>query len=204
MTNRQLAAAKTREKLVETAKEIICEKGLSNTSVDEITEKSGVSKGTFYTYFKRKEDIVFELSKGMFAAILENAINLEADFLAKLTNYMVNFSGYIEKGSLKLCQEWVKNVAVPELVEDEEQRGKLQSHLAAVRELFEHGVNTGLLNEQTPITELTSTIVDILYGQMLCWCLSSGSYSYRERTAMFCKEFLPILLKNYIVEGGMA
>ena len=203
MTNRQIAAVKTRKKLVETAKEIISKKGLSNTSVDEITEKSGVSKGTFYTYFKRKEDIVFELSKEMFAAILEKAINFEGSFSEKLTNYMVNFSGYIEKSSLKLCQEWVKNVIVPELVEDDEQRGKLQSHLTAVKELFDRGVKEGLLNEQTPTAELTSTIVDILYGQMLCWCLSSGSYSYRERTVMFCKEFLPILLNDYIVKDRL-
>ena len=104
MTNRKISAARTRERLVEAAKEIICAKGLSNTSVDEITEKSGVSKGTFYTYFKRKEDIVFELSKGMFSAILENAKSYGDDFIAKLENYMVNFSGYIEKSSLKLCR----------------------------------------------------------------------------------------------------
>lgn len=70
MTNRQLAAAETRKRLVEAAKAIICDKGLSNTSIEEITEASGVSKGTFYTYFKRKEDIVFELSGGMFDEIL--------------------------------------------------------------------------------------------------------------------------------------
>ena len=83
MTNRKISAARTRERLVEAAKEIICAKGLSNTSVDEITEKSGVSKGTFYTYFKRKEDIVFELSKGMFSEILENAKSYGDDFIAK-------------------------------------------------------------------------------------------------------------------------
>lgn len=199
MTNRQIAAAKTREKLVETAKEIICEKGLSNTSVDEITEKSGVSKGTFYTYFKRKEDIVFELSKGMFAAILENAIHFEGAFLAKLTNYMVNFAGYIEKSSLKLCQEWIKTVVVPELVEDEEQRGKLNSHIAAVQELLRHGVGNGQLKPDTPVSELSFVVTDLLYGQMLCWCLSSGAYSYAERTEQFCKTYLSNLLKNYLI-----
>ena len=71
MTNRKLAAMETRKKLVAAAKKIICDKGLVNTSIEEITEACGVSKGTFYTYFKRKEDIVFELSREVFTEILE-------------------------------------------------------------------------------------------------------------------------------------
>lgn len=199
MTNRQIAAAKTRKKLVETANEIICEKGLSNTSVDEITEKCGVSKGTFYTYFKRKEDIVFELSRDMFAEILENAKSCRGGFVAKLENYMVNFSGYIEKSSLKLCQEWIKTVVVPELVEDEEQRGKLNSHIAAVHDLLKNGIKEGELKPDTPVREISFLITDLLYGQMLCWCLSSGAYSYAERTEQFCKSYLSVLLENYLM-----
>ena len=38
MTNRQIAAQETRRKIVEASKKIICEKGLANTSIDEITE----------------------------------------------------------------------------------------------------------------------------------------------------------------------
>ena len=51
MTNRQLAALETRKKLLEAAKKIVSEKGLINTSIEEITKACGVSNGTFYTYF---------------------------------------------------------------------------------------------------------------------------------------------------------
>ncbi len=50
MTNRQLAALETKRKLLEAAKKIVCEKGLINTSIKEITKACGVSSGTFYTY----------------------------------------------------------------------------------------------------------------------------------------------------------
>lgn len=43
----------------------------------------GASKGAFYTYFKRKEDIVFELSRGMFDEILTNAGNHEGTIIEK-------------------------------------------------------------------------------------------------------------------------
>lgn len=45
------------------AKQLVCEKGLNNTSIEEITKACGVSNGTFYTYFKRKEDVVFAQQK---------------------------------------------------------------------------------------------------------------------------------------------
>ena len=51
MNNRQLAALETKRKLMEAAQKLICEKGLNDTSVEQITETAGVSKGTFYTYF---------------------------------------------------------------------------------------------------------------------------------------------------------
>lgn len=44
-------------KIFNTAEELFYKKGYSNTSVDEIIEKSGTSKGTFYYYYKHKADL---------------------------------------------------------------------------------------------------------------------------------------------------
>ena len=38
MTNRQRAALETKRRLLDAAKAIVCEKGLANTSVEEITK----------------------------------------------------------------------------------------------------------------------------------------------------------------------
>lgn len=196
MTNRQIAAEETRRRLVESAKAIICDKGLTNTSVEEITEACGVSKGTFYTYFKRKEDIVFELSRGMFHEILSNAKAYEGTLPEKLENYMVSFAGYIEKSSVKLAQEWVKNVVDPDI--SREGIHKLGQDLSAVSQLLQAGAAEGLLRQDAPIQELAEAINDLLYGQMLCWAISGGGYSYEERTRIFCRRFLEDLLRNYM------
>lgn len=196
MTNRQLAAAETRKKLVETAKTIICDKGLTNTQIEEITDACGVSKGTFYTYFKRKEDIVFELSEGIFDEILANAKDCKGTIIQKLENYMINFSGYIEKSSVKLAQEWIKNVVNPDITDVG--INKLHKDLSAVTEILQSGIRTGLLKDDTPVEQLADTINDLLYGQMLCWTMSGGAYSFEERIKEFCKTYLNILLKQYL------
>lgn len=197
MNNRQIAAAETRKKLVEAAKNIICVKGLTNTSIDEITEACGVSKGTFYTYFKRKEDIVYELSDKMFDEILSNAQEFEGTITEKLENYMIHFSRYIEQGSLKLAQEWIKNVADPDI--SDVGAKKLKKDISAVKELIQAGTENKELKQDTPIEDISNTITDLLYGQMLCWALSSGSYSFEERTKTFCKIYLSTLLKEYLL-----
>lgn len=96
MASRQAAALETKRKLLEAGSKIIAEKRLSHTTIDEITALAGVGKGTFYTYFKKKEDIVFAMGYGAFTGVLKEAIALKGTFIEKLTYYTVHFSACIE------------------------------------------------------------------------------------------------------------
>ena len=200
MTNRQLAAQETRRRLMASAKKIVCEKGLVNTSVEEITRDCGVSSGTFYTYFKRKEDVVFALSREVFQEILERAQACQGPFLERLEFFMTNFSGYIEKSSLKLCQDWVRNTVDPDLVENPDDKSKLARDIASAERLIAAGVERGELRGDTPAGALARALVDLLYGEMLCWAMSGGAYSFAARTEEFCRTFLRAMLGPYLVE----
>lgn len=198
MTNRQLAALETKRRLLEAAKKIVCEKGLVNTSIEEITKASGVSNGTFYTYFKRKEDVVFALSREMYQEIYDKAQAYDGPFMERLAFYMVNFSGYIEKSGLKLCQEWVRNTVDPDLVETPDDKNKLRMDLDSMKGMIEKGVERGELKKDTPVDALSHTLVDLVYGEMLCWDMSGGAYSFEERTKEFCSLFLPAIMNSYL------
>lgn len=50
-----------RRLLLEAAKELFFDRGYQNTTVEEITERTGVSTGTFYLYFKSKREIYMAL-----------------------------------------------------------------------------------------------------------------------------------------------
>ena len=199
MTNRQKAAQETRQKIVAAAKKLICEKGLANTSIDDITETCGVAKGSFYTYFKRKEDIVFELSRGMFDEILDDAKNHNGTFLDKLQKYMTEFASYIEKSSVKLAQEWIKNVVVPDSIPKGYENNKLEIDINNATKLLQYGIEVGELKSNCPITQLAYMITDLLYGQMLCWAMSDGAYSYKERTQEYCTVFLHLIFEDYLI-----
>lgn len=202
MTNRQLAALETKKKLLDAAKKIVCEKGLINTSIEEITKACGVSNGTFYTYFKRKEDVIFALSHEMYQEIYEKALSYDGSFMERLIFYMINFSGYIEKSSLKLCQEWVRNTVDPDLVENPDNKSKLSLDIDSIKGLFKSGIERGELDKNTPVEIVSHTLIDILYGEMLCWDMSGGIYSFEERTKEFCEMFLPTIIKPYLNGKG--
>lgn len=55
----------TRERLLEAAEEVFAEQGFFRASIAEITRRAGVAQGTFYLYFKAKEEIFRELVRKM-------------------------------------------------------------------------------------------------------------------------------------------
>jgi len=61
-------------KLLEAAYNLFIEKGITATAIDEIVKKAGVAKGTFYLYFKDKEDILEKLILKKSSEIIKKAL----------------------------------------------------------------------------------------------------------------------------------
>ena len=51
-----MALIKTRNKLVDVARQLFAKRGLDNTTMNDIAAASGKGRRTLYTYFKSKED----------------------------------------------------------------------------------------------------------------------------------------------------
>ena len=54
-------SVQTRGRLLEAAKKLFSEKGYYNTQISHIIDEAGVARGTFYLYFKSKEEIFREI-----------------------------------------------------------------------------------------------------------------------------------------------
>ena len=54
-------AKTTKKKIVSAAWKLFYEQGYDNTTVDDIVEKSGTSKGSFYHYFEGKDALLLSL-----------------------------------------------------------------------------------------------------------------------------------------------
>jgi AcrR family transcriptional regulator len=55
--------SKTRQHIIETALDLFIEKGIRGISFDQIAEQSDISRGTLYSHFSNKEELVEEILK---------------------------------------------------------------------------------------------------------------------------------------------
>jgi len=60
-----------KNEILDAAQELFFSKGYKQTSIESIIKKIGVAKGTFYYYFKSKEDLLDKLTYKMSKKILE-------------------------------------------------------------------------------------------------------------------------------------
>jgi AcrR family transcriptional regulator len=63
---------------VEAAVALFDAQGVEETSVDEITARAAVAKGTFYVHFQRKQDVLLEQAAGFVLAIRSDLADLDA------------------------------------------------------------------------------------------------------------------------------
>lgn len=57
------------ESIVDAAESLIFSKGLDNTTMDEIADKSELSKGTLYLYFKNKDELLLAIINRAFEVL---------------------------------------------------------------------------------------------------------------------------------------
>jgi AcrR family transcriptional regulator len=62
----------TRLKLLNAARDMFAEKGFDSTTIDDITERADVGKGTFYYHFTDKDDVIAELVERMMGELMES------------------------------------------------------------------------------------------------------------------------------------
>ena len=59
-----MSISKTRQKLVDVARQLFAKNGLENTTMNDIAIQSGKGRRTLYTYFKSKEEIYYAVIEG--------------------------------------------------------------------------------------------------------------------------------------------
>ena len=61
LEKKKSAKSQKREKIIDKAWELFAKNGYEETKVEDITRELGVSKGSFYTYFETKDELLYEI-----------------------------------------------------------------------------------------------------------------------------------------------
>lgn len=200
MAKRQENALKTRQKLIDAAESLLKKNGFNALCVEDITNAAGAAKGTFYVYFKHKEDIVSEICRGYFKEIETQINNMpKADLIEKLSLYFDNFMKAVEIYGINICREWIRASIAPETAPDYTDMSKWQYDADMLRSILNNAVKNKELKKDTPVELLTHLFISQLYGMMTCWCMSDGVFEPKDWTRKFSNFQLKALLKEYLV-----
>lgn len=71
-----------KEKIIEVSIDLFGQNGFTETSIQHIVEELGVTKGTFYYYFKSKEELLMEIHLRYIDDLLQN----QEEIFSKKTN----------------------------------------------------------------------------------------------------------------------
>ena len=102
MSPRPDVSEERKDQILDAASEVFAEKGVHETRMDDIVEKSGLSKGTLYWYFKSKDEIVLNIFERIFAREfdeLENLINADDTATERLLHFSDRVSRDVKKNA---------------------------------------------------------------------------------------------------------
>ena len=184
----------TREKIIDAAWKLFYRRGYDDTTVEEIIEESGTSRGSFYHYFQGKDGLlstladVFdrkyeELSEDMapdmdrfdqlmylnreLFAMLENSISL--DLLARLYSYQL-----VTRGDKSLMDH-------------------NRTYYRLLRQIALQGQERGELRGDVTVNEMVRAYALCERALIYDWCLSGGDYSLTQ----YGQTMMPMFLQGF-------
>lgn len=162
----------TYTQIMMTATAVFAEKGFANTSMNDIVQATGLSKGGIYWHFKSKDDLITAIFKQYFEAqqmILESILAEEGSVSEKITNLVQIASSDLElfvgqfPSSLEIYALAARNESL---------RQELEVFFLSYRDqiaiLAQQAIDA---NEWADVSaqETANTIVSIIEGVFLIW-----------------------------------
>ena len=79
LEKKKSARCQKRKKIIDKTWELFAKNGYEETKVEDITKDLGISKGSFYTYFATKEELLYEVLEKIKKEIIENLENINVN-----------------------------------------------------------------------------------------------------------------------------
>lgn len=199
ITKRQTKALETKKKIYETAFRLVEEKGFENITISEICKISGVAKGSFYTYFKSKDDIVVELYKDVDEKYSNKVKNMPKgtpafDKVLAAVGFQASYA--VSKGVKFTTQIYKSQLeSGTEFFISEE-----RSFYKIIKDSIEQGVMNEEFSPDIDFNEMARWIVVMSRGITYDWCLHQGKYDIEkamEKVFKLVYKSLKINNKNH-------
>ena len=184
----------TRGRIINAAWELFYEQGYEDTTIDEIIERSGTSKGSFYHYFEGKDALLGSLSF-LFDekyAELKESLAPEMNAFDKLMYLNRELFRMIEdRVSLDLLAQLISTQLVTRGEKHLLDHNRIYYRL--LRTIIAEGQRRGELCGEYSVNDIVKTYALCERALMYDWCLCGGEYSL----AAYAQRMLPMFMSGY-------
>lgn len=184
-----------RKNIAEIAEKLFIEKGIDNTSMNDIAKESGYSKASLYVYFKDKEELIAVLvleSMEKLYEYLSRAVNTQGDFYQRyleiceaLFQYHSEYPLYSQMALMNINIDFERTGFLPEEKETFRVGEKINELLWS---FLNEGIESGVIKQDVNIPQTTFAMWGMLTGAIQ---LSFNKKEYiTQMIHMQQKEFL--------------
>ena len=181
----------TNGKIVSAAWQLFYRQCYDDTTIDEIVEASGTSRGSFYHYFEGKDALLSSLSylfDEKYEELMET-MDTNLSPIEKLIFLNQELFGMIENTVSVdlLCQLFSS-----QLITKGERHllNTNRTYYKLLRQITIEGQDLGLFKENLSVNDKTKAYAMFERGLMYDWCLCNGDYSLCQYSAMMLPLFL--------------
>lgn len=164
MSTRKERANQTRQKIVDAAFSLMSSKPLAEIKVEDITERAGVAKGTFYVHFKSKEDVLHDVEINAMDELLKYSVEHNESTEARILFYMRLYAKLMVDLSLELYKNMVK------LEMDQPKDTLIRKNWEAIKQIL---LSDGY-SDDAKTDMAVSNMTAFLHGTVLEWAVMEG------------------------------
>jgi TetR/AcrR family fatty acid metabolism transcriptional regulator len=196
MTKRQMQALKTKNKIFDTTIELINEKGFANVNIEEICQKAEVSIGTFYYYYKSKNEVFFELYQKadyFFKHTVKESLKTQ-NCGERILEYFDYYALYCEETGIHTMKQMM-NAENKNFI----QKGRYIQKLFI--EIIHEGQHKNEIIKSVPAEEICDYFFIIARGILFDWCLHDGGYDIRKKVDNYLKPIVGMFQNKNPLKG---
>lgn len=192
MTRREQFAMETRRIIFETAMDLFAEKGYDGVTVDDICEKAGVAKSTFYNLFKSKDQIIVEEFLKIdtyYQEILEKLKKKKKSHIDKMVEFITLTLKYINDQGIETIKVTYHSQIGPSLKGSpvaSPQRALYQ----IVEQIITEAQEAGEVRTDMSAASITQNLVRFTRGVIYDWCLQNGGFDLKQAG----REYLKLII----------
>ncbi|MGM9659733.1 MAG: TetR/AcrR family transcriptional regulator [Faecousia sp.] len=204
MTNRERQAQATKQKLLDSAKRLISERGFDHVKVSDIAADCGMVKGSFYHYFRSKDEIVAALRESVYDNLRRDVYE-EAGlgFQGRIQLFVQNWYKALKDLNLHIArysmQQYANNIHINPHSSD---LSHMEQGMSLLTDCIREGVQRGELLPETPVEVLAKGIMFALQGSALFHCKQEEQFDVEQWCEEFQSFILAPLLAAYLTDSG--